>query len=247
MIFEIVTIFPEVFPGVLAAGLIGQAIRDKTIEIRCHNPRDVTVDVHRTVDDAPYGGGAGMVMKPEPLFASIENMGEPRPFVILLSPQGTRFNQQIARRIADQHDRVALICGRYEGVDERVRTHLADLDLSIGDFVLSGGEIAAMAVIESIGRLIPGVVGNTESVSGDSLEENLLKYPQYTRPRDFRGLMVPDILLSGNHAKIEQWRREQALNGTKTRRPDLFSCKTADENGKKPITSYDEAINEESE
>ncbi len=247
MKFEIITVFPEVFPGALSAGLIGRAIQEKKIIIECHNPRDMTTDKHRTVDDTPFGGGPGMVMKVEPLFECVESLGEPRPFVILLSPQGIRFDQKIARWILNQQKRIALICGRYEGVDERVRTHLVDLDLSIGDFILSGGEVAAMVVIESVGRLISGVVGNSESVTGDSLEDNLLKYPQYTRPRDFRGLSVPEVLLSGNHAKIEQWRRDQAILSTKTRRPDLFTCNTTTKNGKRPITSSGDGIKEESE
>lgn len=231
MRFDVISVFPEVFPGVLGVGVIGQALTDGLIEIRCHNPRDFTRDKHRTVDDTPYGGGAGMVMKPEPLFECLESLGEPAPLKILLSPQGMLFNQKIARNIRAHYSRIALICGRYEGVDERVRAHMVDLDLSIGDYILSGGEIAAMVVIETIARLIPGVVGNHESVATDSLEEDLLKYPQYTRPSEYRGLKVPEVLLSGHHAMIEKWRREQAVEGTRTRRPDLFTCKEPGKNG----------------
>ncbi|MBN1879608.1 tRNA (guanosine(37)-N1)-methyltransferase TrmD [bacterium] len=229
--FDIITIFPEVFPGVLGIGVIGQALAQGLIELNCHNPRTFTRDKHRSVDDTPYGGGPGMIMKPEPLFECMESLGDPRPFRVLLSPQGTLFNQKIAGEIATRFSRVAFICGRYEGVDERVRTNLVDIDLSVGDFVLSGGELAAMMIIETIARLISGVVGNHESVTTDSLEDDLLKYPQYTRPAEYRGLRVPDILLSGHHAQIEKWRRERALEGTRTRRPDLFSCKEQGENG----------------
>jgi tRNA (guanine37-N1)-methyltransferase len=230
MRFEIVTIFPEVFPGVLQVGVAGQALMNNLIQIHCHNPRDCTTDKHRSVDDAPFGGGAGMLMKPAPLFDCIESLGEPEPFVILLSPQGIPFNQKIAGYLVDNHDRIAFICGRYEGVDERVRSNLADMDVSVGDYVLSGGEIAAMAIVETITRLIPGVVGNAESLTKESLENNLLKYPQYTRPRNYRGLEVPEILLSGNHAAIDEWRNEQARIRTVTRRPDLFTCKDLDKN-----------------
>ncbi len=237
MRFDVVTIFPETFPGVLESGLSGQALINRTIEIYCHNPRDFTSDKHRSVDDAPFGGGAGMLMKPAPLFECIEHMGQPRPFVVLLSPQGIPFNQKLARSFVDQYDRIAFICGRYEGVDERVRTNLVDMDVSIGDFVLSGGEIAAMAIIETLTRLIPGVVGNQESLTHESLENNLLKYPQYTRPRNYRGLKVPDVLLSGNHALIDKWRQEQSRLRTQTRRPDLFTCNQMNKNDKYPIAS----------
>ncbi|HPQ41562.1 MAG TPA: tRNA (guanosine(37)-N1)-methyltransferase TrmD [bacterium] len=231
MRFEVITLFPEVFPGVLGVGVVGRALEKGLITLAMHNPRDFTRDRHRTVDDAPFGGGPGMVMKPEPLFECVENLGDPRPLRILLSPQGEPFTQDAARRLAAGASRIALICGRYEGVDERIRLGLADLDLSVGDYVLSGGEIAAMAVIETMARLIPGVVGDRESVDTDSLEGSLLKYPQYTRPREYRGMTVPDILLSGHHEEIESWRREQSLKRTKTRRPDLFSCNKSEENG----------------
>jgi tRNA (guanine37-N1)-methyltransferase len=235
MIFDVITIFPEIFPGVLSVGVVGQALEQGKMHIHCHNPRDFTCDRHRSVDDTPYGGGPGMLMKPEPLIACLESLVNPEPLRILLSPQGRLLNQKIAREIQGRFSRIALICGRYEGVDERVRSQI-DLDLSIGDYVLSGGEIAAMVVIETLSRLIPGVVGNSESVDTDSLEDDLLKFPQYTRPADFRGLTVPDVLLSGNHAQIRKWRREQALLRTRTRRPDLFACKDKDINGNKPLT-----------
>lgn len=229
--FDIITIFPEVFPGVLGVGVVGKALDNGLLELHTHNPRDFTTDRHRSVDDAPYGGGPGMVMKPAPLFECIESLGEPAPFRILLSPQGVPLTQSLARQLHAQHSRIALICGRYEGIDERVRTEMTDLDLSIGDYVLSGGETAAMAVIETLARLEPGVVGDKESVETDSLTDDLLKYPQYTRPASYRGLDVPEVLLSGNHAVIAKWRREQAIKRTQTRRPDLFTCKNTVDDG----------------
>lgn len=231
MRFDVITIFPEVFPGVLGVGVVGKALDNGIVRLDVHNPRDFTSDRHRTVDDAPYGGGPGMVMKPEPVFECVEHLGEPRPVRILLSPQGEPFTQSLARRLVADTRRIALICGRYEGVDERIRLGLADLDVSVGDYVLSGGEIAAMAVIETIARLIPGVVGDRESVDTDSLEGDLLKFPQYTRPREYRGMTVPEILLSGHHEQIDAWRREQAEHRTRTRRPDLFPCNDSEENG----------------
>ncbi|MCD4654247.1 tRNA (guanosine(37)-N1)-methyltransferase TrmD [bacterium] len=231
MRFDIITLFPEVFPGVLGIGVIGRALENGLLVLETHNPRDFTTDRHRTVDDAPYGGGPGMVMKPEPIFQCVESLGEPEPFKILLSPQGIPFSQKIASYLFKRHKRIVLICGRYEGVDERIREGLADMDLSIGDYVLSGGEVGAMAVIEVIARLIPGVVGDRESVETDSLEDDLLKYPQYTRPGVFRGMDVPEILLSGNHGMIEKWRKQMARERTRTRRPDLFTCKNTENSG----------------
>ncbi|MBN1296492.1 tRNA (guanosine(37)-N1)-methyltransferase TrmD [bacterium] len=232
MRFDVITLFPDIFPGVLGVGVVGKALERGLIRLVTHNPRDFTHDRHRTVDDAPYGGGPGMVMKPEPLYACVESLGDPPPLKILLSPQGIPFNQALARELVSRETRIALICGRYEGVDERVRMGLIDLDLSVGDYVLSGGEIAAMAIIETVARLIPGVVGDMESVDTDSLERSRLKYPQYTRPAEFRGMIVPEILISGNHARIDEWRREESLNRTRVRRPDLFACNDPVENGK---------------
>ncbi len=230
MQFDIITIFPEVFPGPLAVGVVGKAIQSGLIRVLSHNLRDHAHDRHRTVDDSAYGGGPGMVMKPEPVFECIEALNPSNAMRILLSPQGVRFTQQLAVDLLGQHQRFILICGRYEGVDERIRTHASDLDVSIGDYVLAGGELAAMVMIETMARLVPGVVGDQESVETDSLAENLLKYPQYTRPSVYRGHEVPSILLSGNHEEIRAWRRSEAIRRTRTQRPDLFACKDPPDN-----------------
>lgn len=225
MQFDVVTIFPELFPGPLGVGIVGKGIQTGLLSISCHNLRDFAHDRHRSVDDAPYGGGPGMLMKPDPVFECLEYLGHQDACRILLSPQGTLFTQDLASRLTQNHQRFILICGRYEGVDERIREHCCDLDLSIGNYVLAGGEIAAMVVIETISRLIPGVVGDQQSVETDSLSGNLLKFPQYTRPSDFRGFKVPSILMSGNHEEIRQWRHCEALKRTQRHRPDLFTCK----------------------
>lgn len=224
MLFDIITIFPEVFPGPLSVGVVGRALKSGLIGLNVINLRDFTADRHRSVDDYPYGGGPGMVLKPEPVFTCLDQLANPKPYIILLSPQGTVLTQSLANELAQGHQRIAFICGRYEGVDERIRLYASDLDLSIGDYVISGGETAAMVLIETIARQIPGVIGDTESVSTDSFSEDLLKFPQYTRPEEFRGYYVPQILLSGDHAKIAEWRRTEALNRTRRNRPDLFSC-----------------------
>ena len=225
MKFHILTLFPELFPGPLHAGVIGKALDNGLIKLTLHNPRDFTHDRHRSVDDLPYGGGPGMIMKPEPVFECLDNLGTPRPHTILLSPQGKLWHQKMAVDLAQNHSELAIICGRYEGVDERIREFASDIDISVGDYVLSGGEVAAMILVETISRLLPGVVGDKQSVEGDTLSENLLKYPQYTRPREYRGHEVPEILLSGHHEKIDEWRRKQAYKRTKARRPDLLGCK----------------------
>ncbi len=191
------------------------------LSIALHNIRDATSDKHHVVDDYPYGGGAGMVMKPEPIFTAVEAVHQGGP-IILLSPQGRLFNQQIAHELA-QEPRVTLICGHYEGIDERVREHLVTGELSIGDYVLTGGELAAMIVVDATSRLIPGILGGDESTLEESHSGNLLEYPHYTRPPEFRGWNVPDVLLSGNHAEIAKWRRKESLRRTKQRRPDLFA------------------------
>ncbi len=231
MKFEILTLFPEAFPGLLGMGIIGRALESGLFEIETHNPRDFTHDKHRSVDDYAFGGGPGMLMKPEPLCECLDAMGSPAPFRILLSPQGIPFTQDLALEIYTNHSRISLLCGRYEGVDERIRDHVTDLDLSIGNYVLAGGELAAMVVIETIARLIPGVVGDHDCVTGDSLSDGLLKCPQYTRPAEYRGWKVPEILLSGNHGRIDQWRKEQSLARTKSRRPDLFTCNNDSNDG----------------
>ncbi len=221
MQFELLTLFPELFPGALAHGVTGRALASGAIRLSVHNLRDYTHDRHRQVDDVPYGGGAGMVLKPEPIFEAVRGRSGSGP-VILLSPQGELFNQGIARALAHQPD-LYLICGRYEGVDERVAAHLVDRELSIGDYVLTGGEIAALVVIDAVSRLIPGVLGAEASPLEESFVKHLLEYPHYTRPPVFEGHAVPDVLLSGHHAEIERWRRQQAESRTRKRRPDLFT------------------------
>lgn len=220
MRFEVLTIFPDMFPGPLAHGVTGRALRDSRIALTVHDLRDHTYDRHRQVDDVPYGGGAGMVLKPEPIFEAVRARQGRGP-VILLSPQGEVFTQAVARELAGYED-LYLICGRYEGVDERVAAFLVDRELSLGDFILTGGEPAAMAVIDAVSRLQGGVLGAEESPLDESFAEGLLEYPHYTRPPVFEGHAVPEILLSGHHAEIEKWRRDQARQRTNRRRPDLM-------------------------
>lgn len=222
MIIDVLTIFPSYFSGPLKESLLGKAISQGLIRIRIHNIRDFAKDRHRTVDDRPYGGGAGMVMKPEPIVEAIETLQKdpPKGTVILLSPHGEIFTQATARELSNL-PRIILVCGRYEGVDARV-LYFVDREISIGDYVLSGGEPAALVIIDALSRLVPGVVGNVASLRSESFEEGLLEYRHYTRPRVFRGLPVPEILISGNHEAIRKWRRSQALLLTKLRRPDLF-------------------------
>lgn len=225
MIIDVITIFPEMFDGPMSASIVGAAREKGLLELRVHDLRAWTHDRHRTVDDYPYGGGPGMVMKPEPLFAAIETVAassDPPPHVVVFTPAGVRFDQRCARALANK-ERLILVCGRYEGIDERVMT-LADLELSIGDYVLTGGELPAMVVIDAVVRLIPGVLGDDASSVEESFEHGLLEYPQYTRPALFRGLAVPDVLLSGDHARIAQWRRREALARTALRRPDLLAA-----------------------
>ncbi|HKW21737.1 MAG TPA: tRNA (guanosine(37)-N1)-methyltransferase TrmD, partial [Ktedonobacterales bacterium] len=220
MRFDIFTLFPEMFRGPLDESILARARERGLLEIALHNPRDVTTDRHHIVDDYPYGGGAGMVMKPDPLFTAVEQAEVAGP-IILLSPQGRVFTQQIARELATE-PRITLICGHYEGVDERVREHLVTDEISLGDFVLTGGELAAMVVVDAVARLLPGVLaaGSTEE---ESHTAGLLEYPHYTRPAEFRGWRVPEMLLSGNHAAIARWRRKESLRRTRARRPDLFA------------------------
>jgi tRNA (guanine37-N1)-methyltransferase len=221
MHFDIFTLFPDMFQGPFSESILKRAQERGLLSIALHNIRDATTDKHHIVDDYPYGGGAGMVMKPEPIFTAVEAVYQGGP-IILLSPQGRLFNQQIAHELA-QEPRVTLICGHYEGIDERVREHLVTGELSIGDYVLTGGELAAMIVVDATSRLIPGVLGGDESTLEESHSGNLLEYPHYTRPPEFRGWNVPDVLLSGNHAEIAKWRRKESLRRTKQRRPDLFA------------------------
>jgi tRNA (guanine37-N1)-methyltransferase len=221
---DVVTIFPSMVEAGLAEGVVGRARGGGLLDIAVHNLRDFTTDRHRVVDDVPFGGGPGMVMKPEPFFAALgairERRGTPDA-VILLSPAGERFTQAGARRLSSL-GHLVLLCGRYEGIDERVREALATEELSIGDYVLSGGEVPALAVIDAVARLVPGVVGDDQSVEGDSFTRGLLDYPHYTRPAEFEGRQVPGVLLSGHHAEIRRWRREAALRRTRERRPDLL-------------------------
>jgi tRNA (guanine37-N1)-methyltransferase len=219
---DILTLFPQMFQGMFSLGIFKRAIDQKLVSIGIHNIRDYTHDKHHTVDDYPYGGGAGMVLKPEPIFEAVESITrEPATPIILLTPQGRLFCQQIAEELS-RYSHLILICGHYEGVDERVREHLATDEISIGDYVLSGGEPAAMVVIDAVVRLLPGVLGSAASLLDDSYVSGLLEYPQYTRPAAYRGWPVPEVLLSGDHAQIAKWRREQAILRTLKRRPELL-------------------------
>jgi len=224
MQFTVLTIFPEMFSALLVGGgIVKRAIEHQYISVKTINIRDFAKDRHRVVDDRPYGGGCGMVMKPEPLAEAIRQAKkkDPEAYTLLLTPQGRIFNQSVARELA-QCDGVIMVCGRYEGVDERVREHLVDDELSIGDYVLTGGELAAMVVIDTVSRLIPGTLGNEDSAQDDSFSTGLLEYPQYTRPRSFEGANVPEVLLSGDHGAIREWRRQASLVRTILNRPDLF-------------------------
>ena len=225
MVFHILTIFPEFFEGPFRRGVVANAAESGLIDIRIHDLRTWTRDRHRTVDDRPFGGGEGMLLKPEPIFEAVESIWPqrtPRQRLVLLSAQGKRFDQQTARRLSESSE-LFLICGRYEGVDERVAERLVDEELSIGDFVLSGGELAAAVVIDCVARLLPGVLGNEDSALKESFgEERVLDCPQYTRPADFRGWKVPEVLLSGNHEQIRRWRQETARAKTAKNRPDLL-------------------------
>jgi tRNA (guanine37-N1)-methyltransferase len=220
VIIEILTLFPEMFPGPLGAGVTGRGLASGLVTLRVHNLRDYTHDRHRQVDDVPYGGGAGMVLKPEPIFEAVRARAGKGP-VILLTPQGELLNQGLVRELA-RHDDLYLICGRYEGVDERVATHLVDKEVSIGDYVLTGGELPAMVVIDAVSRLVAGVLGSEESPKDESFDQHLLEYPHYTRPAEFEGHPVPEVLRSGHHAEIDRWRRAQAAERTRRRRPDLL-------------------------
>jgi tRNA (guanine37-N1)-methyltransferase len=219
MKFHILTIFPDFFDGPFRHGVVARAAEVGALEIHIHDLRNWTHDIHRTVDDRPFGGGEGMLLKAEPIFEAVESIRPGK--VILLSAQGRKFTQAIARELAQSGD-LLLICGRYEGVDERVAQHLADDELSIGDYVLSGGELAAAVVVDAVARLLPGVVGNSESTVNESFENGILDFPQWTRPADFRGWKAPDVLLSGNHAEIGKWRERAALEKTARLRPDLI-------------------------
>jgi tRNA (guanine37-N1)-methyltransferase len=236
---EVFTLFPGILEAPLRESILGRAIARSLLSVRVHNIRDYTADKHQVTDDAPYGGGGGMVMKPEPAFAAVESvLGSPPALpVILLTPQGERFTQAKAWQLAST-DGFALVCGRYEGIDERVRGHLATEELSIGDYVLSGGELAALVVVEAVARLLPGALGDEEGARDDSHSSGLLEYPHYTRPPDFRGWKVPEILLSGNHAQVERWRRRRALARTFRRRPDLLANASLTEEEKRLLEDW---------
>jgi tRNA (guanine37-N1)-methyltransferase len=223
MRFDIFTLFPGIFESPLRESMLKRSIESGLLDVQLHNIRDYAEGRHQVTDDYPYGGGGGMVMKPEPVFAAVEAVlgVEPTTPIVLLTPQGRVFNQQVAFELA-QHDRVALICGRYEGFDERIREHLATDEISIGDYVLTGGELAALVVVDAVIRLKPGVLGDPTGAIDDSHAGGLLEYPHYTRPPEFQGWAVPEVLLSGDHGKVDRWRREQALLRTWRRRPDLL-------------------------
>lgn len=223
MRIDVFTIFPELIEGFTGHSLLGRARSRGLLDVRAHDLRDGATDVHRTVDDAPFGGGAGMVLMPEPVFRVVEAVDPLRP-LLLLGPGGRRFDQALARELAAGAG-FSLLCGRYEGVDHRIRTHLVDGELSIGDYVLAGGEVAACVVIEAVARLVPGVMGNAASAEHESFSDGLLEEPQYTRPADFRGWVVPEVLRSGDHGRIARWRRAQALARTLADRPDLIEAR----------------------
>jgi len=220
---DVFSIFPDMVGDFAGQALLGKAQERELIDVRVHDLRSETTDVHRTVDDSPFGGGAGMVLMAEPIFAVVEKVDPPRP-LFLLGPGGRTLDQALARELAATEG-FSLLCGRYEGVDARVVDHLCDGELSIGDYVLGGGEVAAMVVLEAVGRLVPGVMGNTTSADDESFSDGLLEYPHYTRPAQLRGWAVPDVLRSGDHARIARWRRAQALARTVERRPDLIAAR----------------------
>ncbi len=222
MRFDVITLFPDFFTTPLNSGLLGKAFGKNIAKVNLVNPRDYTTDKYKKVDDESYGGGVGMVLKPEPIFAAVESLPTlSQREVILLTPQGERMHQGMFRELATDYEQLILICGHYEGIDERVQ-YLVTREVSLGDFVLTGGEIPALALINGVVRLLPGTVGKAESLANESFESELLDYPHYTRPANFRGWKVPDVLLSGHHAEIARWRYEQQIQRTKSRRPDLL-------------------------
>jgi tRNA (guanine37-N1)-methyltransferase len=236
MRIDVLTIFPDLVEGFAAASLLGKARQRGLLDVRVHDLRSVALDPHRSVDDTPFGGGAGMVLTPGPIFETVEAVSPPRP-LLLLGPGGRTLTQAVARELAAL-DGFSLLCGRYEGVDERVRRHLVDDELSVGDYVLAGGEVAAMVVLEAVGRLVPGVMGNDASAGEESFSDGLLEYPQWTKPASYRSWDVPEVLRSGNHGRIARWRHAQALHRTAARRPDLL----ADRGG---LTAEEQALLQE--
>lgn len=223
MHFDIITLFPDFFRSPLNSGLIGKALANNIATVNLVNPRDFTTDKHRKVDDITYGGGVGMLLKPEPIFAAVESLPMlPRSPIILLTPQGETLTQSIFKDLATNYEQLILICGHYEGVDERIRKHLVTREVSLGDFVLTCGEIPALTLMNGVVRLLPGTVGKVQSLKTESFETELLDYPQYTRPANFKGWEVPEVLRSGNHKLIEEWRKAEQIKRTRTRRPDLW-------------------------
>jgi len=250
--FDVLTTFPEMFAPVLGASIIKRAQEAGLVSVAVHDLRRWTADRHATTDDAPYGGGVGMVMKPEPFFAAVEELLGPgsagvppaptttsRDEIILLTPQGEPFTQALARELSGR-DHLILLCGHYEGVDERVREHLATREISIGDYVLTGGELPAMVLIDAVTRLLPGALGAEDGAESDSFAEGLLEYPHYTRPADFRGWTVPDVLLSGHHEQVRRWRRKEALRRTLKRRPELLNSASLTEEDRKLLAEIEE-------
>jgi tRNA (guanine37-N1)-methyltransferase len=220
---DIVTLFPEFIASALDHSILKRALASESVAIAAHDLRDWTHDKRRTVDDAPYGGGAGMVLKPEPLFEAVEAIRAESAKVILMTPQGATFDQACAKRLAAFDGQIILLCGHYEGFDERVREYLVDEELSVGDYVLTGGELAALVITDAVVRLLPGVLGNEDSAQNETFEDGLLEFPQYTRPAVYRGWSVPDVLVSGNHGEVAKWRKKQQEIRTKERRPDLLN------------------------
>jgi tRNA (guanine37-N1)-methyltransferase len=222
MKINILTLFPEICRAPLSESMMKRAQENKIIDLRIHNLRDWATDKHHIVDDAPFGGGQGMVMKPEPIFAAVEELKTPKSKIVLVSPAGRRLDQKLAASLSNE-SHLIIICGHYEGVDHRVIEHLVDLEISIGDYVLTNGAIAAVVLVDAVVRLIPGVLGDEQSAADDSFSAGLLETPQYTRPAEFRGWKIPEVLLSGNHAEIAKWRKEQAKKRTRENRPDLLN------------------------
>ena len=240
MDFTVLTLFPEFLDAFFANGIIGRAREQKLITGQSINIRDFSTDRHNTVDDRPYGGGSGMVMKPEPLFDAVSaaKAQAPGSRVVLMTPQGRRFDQAMAEELAQDKSGLIFICGRYEGIDERVYAEHVDEEISIGDYVMTGGELAAMTIIDAVARLLPGVLGSFESSQSDSFSDDRLEYAHYTRPEMFNGMQVPDVLLSGNHGKIDQWRRSASLKRTFLKRPDLFTKRAPDAEEKKLLREW---------
>src|SRR5512134_3651284 len=253
MQFEVFTLLPDVFPPYLESSILQRALQRGLLDVRVHNIRDYTHDRHHTTDDTPYGGGGGMVMKPGPVFEAVESIlgstsVKTQPVatpVILLTPQGRVFTQRVAEELS-RYERIALLCGRYEGVDERIREHLVTDEISVGDYVLTGGELPALLIIDALARLLPGVLGDPTGAEDDSHAMGLLEYPHYTRPPEFRGWQVPDILISGDHAKIEKWRREQALTRTFHKRPDMLEKAQLSKQDQKFVEGLSSKIDENS-